>query len=52
MRVSPEDIAGAFVLAVARGIQTHEPADVMKAWCNHIRSAPWFIVIMPSQMDR
>ena len=52
MRVSPEEIAAAFILAVARDIKKHEPEDLLQKWYRQLRSTTCVFVLLPSQMDR
>ena len=52
MRVSPEEISAAFLLAIARGINRKEPKEVLNRWCKFVRSTTCTIVLLPSEMDR
>eukprot|EP00975_Prorocentrum_lima_P030313 6355099-Prorocentrum_lima.AAC.1 len=52
MRVSPEEIAAAFILAVARDIKKHEPEDLLQKWYRQLRSTTCVFVLLPSQIDR
>ena len=52
MRVSPEEITGAYFLAVARDIGRGEPTETVRAWEKCILSTTCKFVLLPGQMDR
>ena len=52
MRVSPEEIAAAFILAVARDIQKQKPDDLLQKWYKQLRSTTCVFALRPGQMDR
>ena len=52
MRVSPEEIAAAFLFAIARDIQRHETEEVLQKWYRHLRSLTCTFVHLPCQMGR
>ena len=52
MRVSPEEITGAYFLAVARDIGRGEPTETLPEWEKCIISTTCKFVLLPGQMDR
>ena len=52
MRVSPEEITGAYLIAVARDIEKNEPDELLQQWERHILSTTCKFVVLPGQMDR
>ena len=52
MRVSPEEIAAAFILAVASDIQKQKPDDLLQKWYTQLRPTTCVCVLLPGQMDR
>ena len=52
MRVSPEEVTGAYFIAVARDIGRGEPAEIVQEWEKCIRSTTCKFVLLPGQMDR
>jgi len=52
MRVSPEEMTSAFIMAVARDIKNGAPKDVLLKWRSAILSTPCKFVILPMPMDR
>ena len=52
MRVSPEEIAAAFLLAIARDITRKETKEVLNRWYKLVRSTTCNFVLLPSEMDR
>ena len=52
LRVSPEEVTGAFVLAIARDIQNSEPDDILRAWKQVALSTTCVFKVLPSASDR
>ncbi len=52
MRVSPEELTTAFVLAVARDIKRWEPKTVLEEWKRAMPSVPCKFAILHTSMDR
>ena len=52
MRVSPEEITGAYFLAVARDIGRGEPTETLREWEQCMLSTTCKLVLLPGQMDR
>ena len=52
MRVSPEEMTSAFIMAVARDITNGAPKDVLLKWRSTILSTPCKFVILATPMDR
>ena len=52
MRVSPEEITGAYFIAVARDIGRSEPSEILQEWEKCILSTTCKFVLLPGQMDR
>ena len=52
MRVSPEEIAAAFLLAIARDITRKGTKEVLNRWYKFVRSTTCNFVLLPSEMDR
>ena len=48
LRVSPEEVTGAFVLAIARDIQNSEPDDILRAWKQVALSTTCVFKVLPS----
>ena len=52
LRVSPEEITGALVLAISRDIQNNEPAEVLQSWKQVILSTTCVFKVLPTATDR
>ena len=52
MRVSPEELTTAFVMAVARDIKRSEPMETLPQWKRMMLSTPCRFAILPSSMQR
>jgi len=52
LRVSPEEITGALVLAIARDIQNSEPAEVLQSWKQVVLSTTCVFKVLPTATDR
>ena len=52
MRVSPEEMTSAFILAVARDVTNGAPEDTLLQWRNTILSTPCKFVVLAAPMDR
>ena len=51
MQVSPEEITGAYFLAVARDIGRCEPAEIVREWGKCALSTTCKFVMLPGHMD-
>ena len=52
MRVSPEEMTSALIMAVARDITNQAPSDVLVKWRNMMLSTRCKFVVLPTPMDR
>ena len=52
LRVSPEEITGAVVLAIARDITNNECDAVLRAWRRHVLSTSGRFQVLPAATDR
>jgi len=52
LRVSPEEITGAVVLAIARDISNNECDEVLHAWRRHVLSTTGRFQVLPTSSDR
>ena len=52
LRVSPEEITGAVVLAISRDITNNECDAVIRAWRKHVLSVSGRFQVLPSATDR
>lgn len=52
LRVSPEELTGAYVLAIARDIRNNEPNEVLLAWKQYVLSTTCVFKVLPLSTDR
>jgi len=52
LRVSPEEVTGAVVLAIARDIEHNEDPSVLRAWRRSVLSTTGMFKILPTATDR
>ncbi len=52
MRVSPEELTGAYLMAIARDVKNEESAPVLDLWKKYLLSTTCGFKILPTQTDR
>ena len=50
-QVSPEEIAAAHILAIARDVEKQEGEDIMEEWAKYLRSSTCVFVVLDSDME-